>query len=94
MKLRNIILAIARVIETRYRTKALVNILIGNIDINNLQVIPTKCQIDTIMTYACDGCTVKPYVIFRPYKIENEGMVPFESICTFNSKFLSCNPDG
>lgn len=82
-----------RTIEARYRTKALINMLIGNIDINNLHVIPAKCQIDMVMTYACEGCKTKPYVIFKPYKIANQGIVPFESNCTFDSTYISCNPE-
>lgn len=80
-------------IQVRYPTRALINLLIGNIDINNLQVIPAKCQIDLVMTYACDGCKTKPYVVFKPYKIINQGIVPFESNCTFDSSYISCNPE-
>lgn len=65
----------------------------GNVEFNNLQIIPAQCGIEVLLSYkfGCKACTLKPYMIFQSSNIKNRGVLPFESNCTFNRNYLSCN---
>ncbi|BEP11643.1 glycoprotein precursor [Anopheles stephensi orthophasmavirus] len=78
-------------LETERNVNSVINMLIGNVDIRNLQVEKAKCMIESIGTFSCIGCTYEPYAIFQSYNIKSEGIVPFESNCTFNKNYLSCS---
>lgn len=79
-------------LETERPVNSVINMLIGNIDIRNLQVEKAKCIIESTGTFSCVGCTYEPYAIFQSYNIKSEGIIPFESNCTFNKNYLSCSP--
>lgn len=82
-----------RTIEVKTYVKGMTTIMIGNIDIVNLQVIPASCRISVVSTYACDACNQKPYAIFQAYEVKQEGIIPFVSNCTFDRDYLSCNTE-
>lgn len=67
--------------------------MIGNINISSLNVKTALCNIEVIDTYGCLGCSKRPYVIFQANSIKEPGIIPFESNCTFNKKYLSCMPE-
>lgn len=81
------------IVEYKQNVNSLVNIMIGNIDLNNLQITPAKCSINLEMTYSCSGCNIRPYAIFRSSGIITEGTVPYDSNCTFTKRYLSCNSE-
>lgn len=81
------------IIETKKRVNSLIRVMIGNVDFNNLQVDPAKCDIDISMTYSCIGCETSPYIVFQSTNIVSEGIVPIVSNCTLSTKFVSCSRD-
>lgn len=78
-------------LETERSVNSVINMLIGNVDIRNLQVEKAKCMIESIGTFSCVGCVYEPYAIFQSYNIKSEGIIPFESNCTFDKNYLSCS---
>lgn len=69
-----------------------IRLLVGNVNLKNLEVINSKCEIDIIGTYACTGCHLESYAVIQSSKIVNEGSLIYNSNCTFDRKYLSCNP--
>lgn len=67
--------------------------MIGNVDIVSLDIDRAMCKVDKISSYGCIGCNQKPYVIFKSSSIQKEGIITFESNCTFNKNYLSCTPE-
>lgn len=80
-------------VVTKSRASASIIITLGNIEFNNLQIIPAQCKLAKVLSYGCQACQIKPYVIFRASNIKNRGILPFESNCTFNKNYLSCNDE-
>lgn len=80
-------------VETKRQVNAIINMLVGNVDIRNLQVEKAQCAIEQIGTYSCTGCSDEPYVVIQSHNIRSEGILPFESNCTFERTFISCSPD-
>nr|QMP82405.1 glycoprotein [Dipteran phasma-related virus OKIAV225] len=79
--------------EVTRPVKALVKVLLGNVNFENLLVEQAQCSIDVISTYSCIGCNVKPYAVLQAHNIKHEGIIPINSNCTFAQNFLSCSPD-
>lgn len=81
------------IVEEKRRIVATFNIMIGNVDVVSLNIEKAMCNVNKISSYGCIGCNQKPYVIFKASSIKKEGIIPFESNCTFNKNYLSCTPD-
>nr|QYW05744.1 MAG: glycoprotein precursor [Phasmaviridae sp.] len=81
------------VIELVRDTHSFSTIMISNVNIKNLQIIPAQCKINLLMTFACDQCGIRPYIILKCSSIKKTGALPFESNCTFIRNFLSCTPE-
>lgn len=81
------------IVEEKRKIVATFNILIGNVDIVSLDIEKAMCSVNKISSYGCIGCNQKPYVIFKASAIKKEGIIPFESNCTFNKNYLSCTPE-
>lgn len=79
------------VVDTERDIMPTLTIGIGNVNYKNLFVKPAKCRIDLSMTFGCTSCPVKPYALFESLNVESEGIVPFESNCTFSRLYLSCS---
>lgn len=75
-------------IETAHRVSSSVNVMIGNADLVNVE--PAHCELN-VMTYGCTGCIIKPYAVFQPFNIKDEGILPFISNCSFSRSYLRCN---
>lgn len=82
-------------IELKYPVNGYITMMTGNVDFNNLQIIPAHCNIKIATTYACTSCKVDPYVliVFESYNIQQEGIMPMETNCSFNTNYLSCSRD-
>lgn len=83
----------SEIIETKSMVNANAVITLGNVKFNNLQIMPAQCKVDMILSYGCPACTLKPYAIFQSTNIKNRGILPFESNCTFNKNYVSCNDE-
>lgn len=81
------------IVEEKRKITATFNVMIGNVDIVSLDIEEAVCNVDKISSYGCIGCNQKPYVIFKSNSIKKEGIIPFESNCTFNKNYLSCTPE-
>lgn len=79
--------------ETTVYTTGSINMMVGNVKFDNLYVTNAKCDIDVITTFSCISCTQKPYAVLQAYNIKSPGLVPFTSNCTFETNYLSCNPE-
>lgn len=85
------------IVEEKQKIVATFNVLIGNVDIVSLDIEKAMCNVDKISSYGCIGCNQRPYVIFKEgikkaSSIKKEGIIAFESNCTFNKNYLSCTP--
>lgn len=78
------------IVVEKQKISATFNLIIGNVDIVSLDIEKAMCHIDKVSSYGCIGCSQKPYVIFKSSSIKKEGIIPFESNCTFNKNYLSC----
>lgn len=78
-------------VDVKNKVQGTLTMMLGNIVLNNLHIETAKCEIDVTMTYGCTACTDKPYIVFSSYNIKNEGILPFESNCSFERYYLSCN---
>ncbi|QBK47218.1 glycoprotein precursor [Anopheles triannulatus orthophasmavirus] len=78
-------------VETQRKVSAVVRVLIGNVNLNNLQVERAQCKIEMIGTYSCIGCSQDSYAIFQAHNIKSEGILPFNSNCSFSKDYLSCS---
>lgn len=65
----------------------------GNVDFRNLYIFPSKCKLSVVMTYGCTGCSEDPYIIIQAYDIIQEGILEYNSNCTFDTNYLSCNDE-
>ncbi|AJG39296.1 glycoprotein precursor [Wuhan mosquito virus 1] len=81
------------VIETNRQISAIVGVLVGNVNLKNLQVEKAQCSLEQIGTYSCTGCAEEPYVILQAHDIKSEGILPIESNCTFAKDYISCSLD-
>lgn len=81
------------IVEEKRKIVATFNVLIENVDIVSLDIEKAMCNIDKISSYGCIGCNQKPYIIFKSSSVKKEGIIPFESNCTFNKNYLSCTPE-
>lgn len=81
------------VIKRKIPTNGFANIMISNIKFDHLFISPSYCRIKVEQSYGCIGCDAKPYVILRPYDIKNEGILEYETNCTWVQSVLSCNPE-
>ncbi|AOF41424.1 glycoprotein precursor, partial [Seattle Prectang virus] len=81
------------VIKRKIPTNGFANIMISNIKFDHLFMSPSYCRIKVEQSYGCIGCDTKPYVILRPYDIKNEGILEYETNCTWAQSVLSCNPE-
>lgn len=68
-----------------------VKIVIGNVDIKNLEINNALCDVGPLFNYACIGCNRNPYVVFQAHNIEAEGALYFTSNCTFDNNYVSCS---
>lgn len=80
-------------IEVESNIRPSVMVSIGDADIESLYVMPAKCNIEVIETYGCTGCEQRPFAILMANNIESEGVLSYDSNCTFDRKYLSCNPE-
>lgn len=46
-----------------------------------------------LVTFGCKSCGIKPYIIITSYDIKVEGILDYQSNCTFEKKYLSCNSE-
>lgn len=81
------------IVEEKRRIVATFNVMIGNVDIVSLDIEKAMCNVNKISSYGCIGCNQKPYVIFKASNIKKEGIIPFESNCSFSKSYLSCTPE-
>ncbi|WBM84620.1 MAG: glycoprotein [hymenopteran phasma-related virus OKIAV228] len=68
-----------------------VSISVGNIKFKNLYVEQAMCSINAIYTFGCIGCNLNPYAVLQATSIRTPGIVQYESNCTFDQHYLSCN---
>lgn len=61
--------------------------------ISSLNIEKAICDIEKIGGYGCIDCKQKPYVVLKANAIQKEGVIPFESNCTFNRNYVSCSPE-
>lgn len=79
------------VIEEKSMIFATLFLKIGNVDIASANIVKGVCNIlDNVSGFGCTDCNLKPYLIFEANKIQKEGIIPFQSNCTFNKDYLSC----
>lgn len=81
------------VIKRLIPIQATANLIFGSIELKNLYVTPSYCKIRVEQSYACTACNTKPSAVFIAYDIRHEGLIEFESNCTWVKKTLSCNPE-
>nr|WQM60714.1 MAG: putative glycoprotein [Phasmaviridae sp.] len=76
-----------------YKTSTSINVAFGNVELNNLYIENALCKIKKISSFGCIGCDKKSYVVFQAFEIKTNGILPFESNCTFDVNYLSCNQE-
>lgn len=81
------------ILKRQIPVQATATLTIGNIQLDHLYTSPSHCKINVEQSYACTGCEEKPKVIFKAYDIKSEGLLEFESNCSWVQKVLSCNPE-
>ena len=50
-------------------------------------------ELDVALTYGCNACGDSPYIVFRAADIKEQGVVTYESNCTFKQQYISCNSE-
>lgn len=81
------------IIETKQQLQGIVNLMIGDLDVNSLYVEKSICDLTVSMEYACTGCNTFPYIVIQATNIKSEGLIPVTSNCTMIKPYLSCGPD-
>lgn len=79
------------IIEFKRNVHGLGRLLIGNIEVNNLQVELAYCDVSILTTYSCVECNIHPYIVLQTSKIKNYGLMPVISNCTLKQDFISCS---
>ncbi|QXL90807.1 glycoprotein [Pectinophora gossypiella virus 2] len=69
------------------------NLVLGSVELDSLYISPSHCKLSVEQSYACIGCDTKPQAIIKAYDIKNEGLLEFESNCSWTSNMMSCNPE-
>lgn len=80
-------------IEGRVSVPGTMNLMLGNVEFDSLYVDKADCDFDVPTTYSCVGCNIKPYTIIQAYNIKSPGLLNFISNCTFETSYISCNPE-
>jgi len=73
--------------------KATLSIYIGRLDVKNMLISNSKCKMEVLETFSCEGCNTRSYIILRSIEISVEGSLPLISDCTFDMNIVSCNPN-
>lgn len=81
------------ILDVKDVIRGTITLTIGNVNLDSLYINKAHCDVDIIMTYGCISCTDSPYIIFKSYNIKNEGIIPYESNCSFKTPYLSCNEE-
>lgn len=81
------------IIKRKIPINGLANVMIGSMKFDHLFISPSYCRVKVEQSYGCIGCNVKPYIILKSYEIKNEGLLEFETNCTWSQSSLSCNLD-
>ncbi|CAH2221087.1 jg5069 [Pararge aegeria aegeria] len=78
-------------ITDRFRVPGHISLSFGNIELKELIVEKPHCSVDVVMSYACTGCLELPKEIFDSKEFSKEGISPYESNCTWDRDYISCN---
>lgn len=80
-------------IEIKSEIRPSIMVTIGNVNFENLFVRQSKCKLRVMSTYGCYGCSQPSYAVIQAYAIESEGILDYESNCTFDRPYISCNSE-
>lgn len=81
------------VLKRKVPVSSFANMMISNVKFDYLFISPSYCKIKLEQSYGCTGCDIRPYVVLKPYDIKNEGILEYETNCTWGQAMLSCNPE-
>ncbi|CAB3241801.1 unnamed protein product [Arctia plantaginis] len=74
-----------------YRAAGHATLAFGNVELKELIVEKPHCELKAVMSYACEACLEQPRVTIASYNVKTEGALEFESNCTWDRQYLSCN---
>ncbi|KAL4705237.1 hypothetical protein ACJJTC_011531 [Scirpophaga incertulas] len=78
-------------INYRYRSSGHCTITFGNVELKELIVEKPHCSLKVGLSYACEACTEQPRATLISTHVQTEGMLSYESNCTWDRASLSCN---
>lgn len=78
-------------INYRYRSSGHGTISFGNVELKELVVEKPHCRIKIGISYACEACLEQPRATLISTNVQTEGMLEYESNCTWDRPSLSCN---
>ncbi|CAH2240147.1 jg20694 [Pararge aegeria aegeria] len=78
-------------INYRYRSSGHGTISFGKVELKELIVEKPHCIIEVGISYACEACNDQPRATFISKNIKTEGMMDYESNCTWDRSSVSCN---
>ncbi|CAH0730953.1 unnamed protein product, partial [Brenthis ino] len=78
-------------INYKYRSSGHGTISFGNVELKELIVEKPHCEISVGISYACEACLEQPRATLVSKNLKNEGMMEFESNCTWDRSSVSCN---
>lgn len=80
-------------VEVFTPTLSTINLMFGNVNLNNLMVEMAHCTIHVDDVFGCGGYSTAPIVVLTKTNILIEGIMEFVSNCTFDKTYVSCNKE-
>lgn len=72
---------------------ASINLLLGNVKIANLHIAPASCKVELVGKFGCTGCKENPYIVLKSSEIKENGIMLFQSNCSFIEKTIACGAE-
>lgn len=82
-----------KAMETKKYFRSSISLMIVNVDFKRLLIKKGSCNLNFRTSQSCSSCKIRPHAIFVANNIKDEGYIKFNSNCSFDVNYLSCNKE-